>query len=138
MKISARIDYACRALLELALHWPNHDPLSIETIALRQQIPTKFLTQILVDLKRIGCVASVRGKNGGYRLAKAPDTIRLNAVIEGFSGNETQQRGEKENSFFAPIWKEIDRAHQETMAKFSLEDICNRKRGADNSLTFQI
>ena len=77
MRISAKIDYACRALLELSLHWPNNIPLQINTIAQNQQMPVKFLTQILLQLKQIGYVQSVRGKKGGYLLAKAPQKIRL-------------------------------------------------------------
>jgi Rrf2 family protein len=70
MKLSAKSDYALRAILELSLHWPKNEPLSLTTIAKRQQIPLKFLSHILLHLKDIGLVHSLRGKEGGYLLAK--------------------------------------------------------------------
>ena len=86
MKISAKIDYACRALLELALHWPNSTPMQVAAIAKRQRIPMNFLVHILITLKELGYVDSVRGKNGGYVLVKHPQDVRLSAVIKNFGG----------------------------------------------------
>ena len=82
MKISAKMDYACRALLELALHWPDLTPMQISEIAKRQEIPIKFLVHIMIHLKERGYVNSVRGNKGGYLLAKAPAEIHFGEVIE--------------------------------------------------------
>ncbi len=137
MKISAKIDYACRALLELSLHWPNQEPLQVEQIAQRQRIPLKFLTQILIHLKQVGYVESVRGKKGGYLLRKLPREIKLNDIMENFQ--ETNNfKDEQNNPIFNPIWREVNREFAKTMDKFNFEDICNRKRQSDNTLTFQI
>ncbi len=137
MKISAKIDYACRALLELSLHWPNQEPLQVETIAGRQKIPQKFLTQILIHLKQIGYVESVRGKNGGYLLRKIPKEIKLNDIMENFQ-DANKSRDEKSNPIFNPIWREVNQEFLKAMGKFNFEDICNRKREVDNTPTFQI
>ena len=137
MKISAKIDYACRALLELSLHWPNQGPLQVETIAGRQKIPVKFLTQILIYLKQAGYVESVRGKNGGYLLRKLPREIKLNDIMENFQDTD-HSRDEKSNPIFNPIWREVNQEFLKAMDKFNFEDICNRKRQSDNTLTFQI
>lgn len=137
MKISAKIDYACRALLELSLHWPNQEPLPVETIAGRQRIPQKFLTQILIHLKQIGYVESVRGKKGGYLLRKLPREIKLNNIMENFQ-DTNNSRDEKSNPIFNPIWREVNQEFLKTMEKFNFEDICNRKREVDNTPTFQI
>lgn len=137
MKISAKIDYACRALLELSLHWPNHEPLQVETIAGRQRIPQKFLTQILIHLKQIGYVESVRGKKGGYLLRKLPREIKLNDIMENFQ-DANNSRDEKSNPIFSPIWREVNQEFLKAMGKFNFEDICNRKREVDNTPTFQI
>lgn len=137
MKISAKIDYACRALLELSLHWPNQKPLQVETIAGRQRIPQKFLTQILIHLKQIGYVESVRGKKGGYLLRKLPREIKLNNIMENFQ-DTSNPRDEKSNPIFSPIWREVNQEFLKTMEKFNFEDICNRKREVDNTPTFQI
>ena len=137
MKISAKINYACRALLELSLHWPNQEPLPVETIAGRQRIPQKFLTQILIHLKQIGYVESVRGKKGGYLLRKLPREIKLNDIMENFQ-DTNNSRDEKSNPIFNPIWREVNQEFLKTMEKFNFEDICNRKREVDNTPTFQI
>ena len=137
MKISAKIDYACRALLELSLHWPNQEPLQVEQIAQRQRIPVKFLTQILIHLKQVGYVESVRGKKGGYLLRKLPREIKLNNIMEKFQ-DANNSRDEKSNPIFSPIWREVNQEFLKTMEKFNFEDICNRKREVDNTPTFQI
>lgn len=142
MRISAKIDYACRALLELSLYWPNNVPMQINTIAVNQQIPTKFLTQILLNLKQIGYVQSVRGKKGGYLLAKAPQKILLNELVEsfggiGFSTAENRHSGHSDHAMDL-IWGEIDESLLKTMGKISFETICDRKRSRDQAFTFQI
>jgi len=85
LKISAKLDYACRALLELSLHWPNPLPLQVNEIARRQKIPTKFLVHILIMLKQFGLVESLRGQKGGYVLSRAPKDISLYTLFEIFS-----------------------------------------------------
>lgn len=125
MRISARCDYACRALLELALCWPNKELLSIHTISERQNIPMKYLVHILIQLKRMGLVESMRGKQGGYRLAKSPNKISLGEVIRKVGGpllpvaNSTI----KEESVFATIWKEVEGTIAEVLDKISFKDI---------------
>ena len=142
MRISAKIDYACRALLELSLHWPNNIPMQINTIAKSQQIPMKFLTQILLNLKQIGYVQSARGKKGGYLLSKAPQKIHLNELIEGlggigFSTAENKQMDNNDRTMDL-IWNEIDGVVLRTMAGINFETICDRKRSRDRSFVFQI
>ncbi len=142
MKISAKIDYACRALIELSLHWPNNTPMQINTIAQNQQIPTKFLTQILLNLKQIGYVQSVRGKRGGYLLSKAPQKIWLSKLVESFSGigysaAENKQNGNSDHTMDL-IWNEIDETVLKAMGEFNFETICDRKRSRDRAFTFQI
>ena len=137
MKISAKLDYACRALLELSLHWPNQEPLQVEQIAQRQRIPVKFLTHILIHLKQVGYVESVRGKKGGYLLRKLPREIKLNDIMENFQ-DTNNSRDEKSNPIFSPIWREVNQEFLKTMEKFNFENICNRKREVDNTPTFQI
>ena len=142
MRISAKIDYACRALLELSMHWPNNVPMQINAIAKNQQIPMKFLTQILLSLKQIGYAQSVRGKKGGYLLAKAPQKICLSELIErlggiGFSAAENKQNGSNDRTMDL-IWNEIDGMVLNTMAKINFETICDRKRSRDRAFVFHI
>ena len=70
MKISAKAEYACLALLALAQHGPDAPPLRIREISESHAIPERYLVQILLQLKGAGLVVSTRGASGGYRLAR--------------------------------------------------------------------
>jgi len=91
VRLSAKADYALRACLELAtLHEGNAKG---ETVARAQAIPLRFLEQILLDLRHAGLVASQRGAEGGYRLARAPEEIPLADVIRAVEGPLANVRG---------------------------------------------
>ncbi|MFJ5307587.1 RrF2 family transcriptional regulator [Streptomyces sp. NPDC088350] len=94
MRISARADYAVRAVLELAVRGDD-GPLKAETIATTQDIPHKFLEGILGDLRRAGIVDSRRGGGGGYRLARAAGAITVADVIRAVDGPIVSVRGER-------------------------------------------
>ena len=85
MKLSLSGEYALRALLVLGLKY-GEDVVRIQTISEEQNIPKKFLEQILNDLKSIGAVASRRGAGGGYRLARPPQNITLASVVRHIEG----------------------------------------------------
>ena len=87
MKLSVRGEYAMRALLVLARDFQDDDSVvRIQDISDKQNIPKKFLEQILHDLKSAGIVESKRGVAGGYRLHRAPDRITLAEVIRHVEG----------------------------------------------------
>ena len=65
MKVSAKMDYAVRALMELGSHWPYAHPRQISDISIKAGVPQKFLIHILISLKGLGYVHSIRGKSGG-------------------------------------------------------------------------
>jgi Rrf2 family protein len=95
MRISARADYAVRAVLELAVRQGGGDPVKAETIAAAQGIPHKFLEGILGDLRRGGVVDSRRGTGGGYRLARDASAITVADVIRAVDGPIVSVRGER-------------------------------------------
>ena len=92
MRISAKADYAVRAALELAA--AGGKSLKGERIAEAQDIPLKFLENILQELRHAGLVRSQRGPEGGYRLAKPAEDISLGAVIRAVEGPLASVRGE--------------------------------------------
>jgi Rrf2 family protein len=94
VRITAKADYAVRAAAELAAAAGSERPVKGETIATNQGIPQKFLENILSDLRQSGIVKSQRGVDGGYRLAKAPDTITVADVIRAVEGPLASVRGE--------------------------------------------
>ncbi|PYJ06863.1 MAG: transcriptional regulator [Verrucomicrobia bacterium] len=85
MKLSLRGEYALRALLVLGLNY-DQPVVRIRTISQQQNIPKRFLEQILNDLKSAGLVQSKRGVAGGYRLARRPEKISLAAVVRHVDG----------------------------------------------------
>jgi len=85
MKLSLRGEYALRALLVLGLNY-KQSVVRIQTISQQQNIPKRFLEQILNDLKSVGAVESKRGVAGGYRLARQPKEISLASVIRHIEG----------------------------------------------------
>jgi Rrf2 family protein len=84
VRITAKVDYAVRAATELAAAPPG--PVKGETLAARQDIPGKFLENILADLRRAGIVASQRGAEGGYKLAVPADQVTVADVIRAVEG----------------------------------------------------
>jgi Rrf2 family protein len=97
MRISAKVDYAVRAMCELAAH-PGDTPLKAEEIARAQEIPLSFLENILVDLRRAGFVRSLRGQVGGYRMAAPPSDITVADVIRAVEGPLADVRGVRPES----------------------------------------
>lgn len=85
MKLSRKSDYAMRALMSLVGH-RGQGPLSVREIASRNDIPRKFLEQIMLDLKSQGWVESVAGRDGGFLLAKPPEEITMGQVVRYFDG----------------------------------------------------
>jgi Rrf2 family protein len=91
MRVSAKVDYALRAALELAA--AGDGPTKGERIAQAQDIPLKFLENILLELRHHGLVQSQRGAEGGYWLARPPEEIKLADVIRAVEGPLANVRG---------------------------------------------
>lgn len=85
MKLSSRTDYALRALMTL-VEFAGKELVSTRTLAERNDIPKKFLEQILMEMKAKGWLESVAGKRGGYRLGKPASQITMGEVIRHFDG----------------------------------------------------
>jgi Rrf2 family protein len=86
VKLSVKSDYATRAVLGLARHYPTRSALRIEALASGQGVPANYLVQILIELKAQGIAKSVRGKAGGYLLGRAPSEITLGDVLRAVDG----------------------------------------------------
>ncbi|WP_072803930.1 RrF2 family transcriptional regulator [Rhodococcoides yunnanense] len=92
MRISAKTEYAVKALAQLAIDWEN--PQSSEQIAQQQDIPHKFLEAILAELRRTQFISSQRGHGGGHRLRRDPSTIVIADVLRAVNGPLFTIRGE--------------------------------------------
>ncbi len=94
MDISARTDYAVRAMLTLALAQAEGvGPVSVEGLAQRQDLPRKFLEAIVADLRGAGLVRSTRGAKGGYTLARPASEVSLGDVFRAVDGPLAEVRG---------------------------------------------
>ncbi|PYI84730.1 MAG: transcriptional regulator, BadM/Rrf2 family protein [Verrucomicrobia bacterium] len=86
MKLSVKSDYAARAVLALARHYHTGEAVRVEDLAADQGIPSNYLVQILIELKSQQIVKSVRGKSGGYLLARPPSEISMGDLLRCFYG----------------------------------------------------
>ena len=104
--MSVKGEYALEAIFDLSLQRPG-EPVKIAEIARRQHIPQKFLELILAGLKQGGFVESRRGAEGGYMLARPPQTITIGEVLRFVENKKLKQRGETP---FQDLWKQVDGA----------------------------
>jgi Rrf2 family protein len=86
VKLSVKTDYAARAVLALARHYPAGQAVRVEDLAAEQSVSANYLVQILIELKSQNIVRSVRGKQGGYLLARPAAQITLGDVLKAVHG----------------------------------------------------
>jgi Rrf2 family protein len=109
MRVSAKAEYAIKAMLDLALH-PRSELIPIQDIAARQAIPQRYLEQVLLALKRAGLLTSKRGSSGGYHLTKPPEEITVGAVLRAVDGDTApfEVLGRRGDGYdLMELWKEI-------------------------------
>jgi Rrf2 family protein len=134
MRVSAKVDYALRASIELAAAAPGQ--VKGERLATAQAIPHKFLENILADLRNGGLVASQRGADGGYRLARAPAEITVADVIRVVEGPIASVRGERPDELdyegsalpLRDVWIELRTAMRGVLEQTTLADLVERGR----------
>ena len=110
MKLSVKSDYAVRAVLSLARHYGEARAFKIEELATENAIPANYLVQILIELKARNIVRSVRGKDGGYLLARTPRSITLGEVLRCIHGPMFENSAVDQAHYPAELrdaWKKI-------------------------------
>jgi Rrf2 family transcriptional regulator, cysteine metabolism repressor len=134
MRISAKGEYAIRALLDLAVHH-GEGLVPIQEVARRQGIPQRYLEQVLLLLKRAGLLESKRGSAGGYQLVRTPAAISVGEVLRAVEGRVTalevagRQSGrasEAAASDLAPLWREIAGAVATVIDRTTFGDLAER------------
>ena len=118
MNMSVKGEYALQAIFDLASQ-PAGEPVRIADIARRQKIPQKFLEIILAGMKQAGFVESRRGAEGGYLLARLPESLTVGEVlrsIEGTPQGRSQSRRKTETPF-TEMWRQVDSAISEIVDK---------------------
>jgi Rrf2 family protein len=119
VKLSVKVDYACRVLVHLAKIYQSDELAHIDDMARLEEVPANYLVQILSELRNGGLIVSRRGKQGGYALARAPEAISLLDIMEVIEGEMLElppsvggQSGRRVNN----AWKDM-RTTLETRAK---------------------
>jgi Rrf2 family protein len=136
MRISAKVDYALRAMVELAAAPPGLT--TAEQLASAQHIPPKFLESILAQLRSAGLVASQRGADGGYQLAKPAEEISVADVIRELEGPIATVRGERPDDLeyggaaagLRNVWLELRTQIRGVLEETTLADIAGVQRSA--------
>lgn len=141
MSISAKTEYACIAVLELAARHGSGEPVRIKHIAETHGIPSRFLVQILLQLKGAGLVSSTRGASGGYQLAKEPKHITLldvMSVIEGppLEGQAPATTNTPHSRLLWRAWKHAAKVQQEALAKMSFADLAEKAKGPSDAMYY--
>jgi Rrf2 family protein len=132
VRISAKTDYAVRAAVELAAAGDEH-PVKSERIASAQEIPLRFLENILVQLRQGGLVVSRRGADGGYRLARPADEITIADVIRTIDGPLAAVGGERPENLEFPgaaaplrdVWVAVRASLRDVLEHVTLADLAS-------------
>ncbi|MCX7974688.1 MAG: Rrf2 family transcriptional regulator [Candidatus Aminicenantes bacterium] len=137
MKLSTKGEYASRAMLELSSHYP-HRFLHIREISQAQDIPPRFLEQILLLLKRTGYLRSKKGPKGGYYLAKPPSEITVAEIIRVMDGplapidcvsvTAHEPCPREDRCGLKLLWKEVRDAVASILEKTTFEDLVKASR----------
>ena len=141
MKISTKGRYALRLMLDLALN-NTGEPVRIKDIAARQEISDKYLEQIISTLNKAGYVKSIRGPQGGYRLAKEPEKYTVGMILRLTEGSlapvsclegDVNTCERQEACVTLRLWQMLDTAISEVVDKVTLADLVEwQNRISDN------
>lgn len=137
LKFPLRIEYAIRALMELAGR-PSDDPVPAREIAARQRIPMRFLEHQLAALHKAGIVSSQRGARGGYALAREAAEVRIADVIEVIEGpiapmycldpHEDEQCSESHACGLQELWMRVESAVRDVFQATTIAELVSRHR----------
>ncbi len=141
MNVSAKTEYACLAVMELAAHYGTGEPVRVRTIAQLHGIPSRFLVQILLQLKGAALVLSTRGAAGGYRLARAPSEITLAEVMSVIEGGAEEVTGSASHSsshlrVLLDVWNDVARVQREMLASITFAQLAENAQSEMDSMYY--
>ncbi|OGP93107.1 MAG: hypothetical protein A2156_08210 [Deltaproteobacteria bacterium RBG_16_48_10] len=139
MKLSTKIRYGTRAMLELASHY-GEGPIELKEIAKSQDISIKYLEQVIIPLRTVGLVKSVRGSKGGYSLARSPSEICLFDVVEILEGplylvdcvRDPKVCKRSPSCVTRDIWGDVSEALHRVLKSITLEEMVRRRIEKEN------
>ncbi|MEM8868125.1 MAG: Rrf2 family transcriptional regulator [Verrucomicrobiota bacterium] len=126
MKLSHKVEYACRVLAQLARVYGQEKMAHIDTLAEAEQIPANYLVQILNELRNAGLISSKRGKQGGYALSRRPEQIRLDEIVRAMDGELLElnlETGGMSGPRVAEVWSEIGKQLESEVSAYTVVDL---------------
>jgi Rrf2 family protein len=128
MKISAKAEYACLAVLALARQKAADPPIRIREISETHGIPERYLVQILLQLKGAGLVTSTRGASGGYRLGRPASSISVGEVLTAIDGPDSPPRESLKPAAqaLAMVWESVRKAERAVLDRISIGELAER------------
>jgi Rrf2 family protein len=140
MVISARVHYACLAMLELAIRGRESTPVAAAEIAQRHGVPGPFLVQILRTLRAAGWVQSTRGSQGGYRLSIDPARVTLLDIAEAVgcqeAGCHTEGGATPADDLLQEFWDQAADAWRQILGRARLSDLVERCRHGEATMFY--
>lgn len=140
LMINAAVHYGCLAMLDLAVHGRNGEPVSTSDIISRNGIPGPFLLQILRSLKSTGWVGAVRGSRGGYQLRVDPDKITLLDIVEAIgTGEDCEPTGCRDavgQEVLRQCWGDAMQRYRGHLAKVRLGDLVRQCQDCQESMFY--
>lgn len=133
MELSNKSEYALLAMLELTIHYHENEPLQIRQIALQQNIPDRYLEQLLAALRRSGLIRSERGARGGYFLSREPWKITVLDIVNCIEGIDSQRARNSATANTAAsieilkIWQEARQAADAVLQQHTLQDLLEQQ-----------
>ena len=130
MKISQKLEYACRAVTQLAKYHDGRTLTRLEDLAQREAVSGNFLVQILNDLRRAGLIESRRGKAGGYLLARSADQITLRQVVEAVDPSLVQCSVSREGDSGPAVrraWDEVSKGLKDSLDQITMDSLANKQ-----------
>lgn len=129
MKLSVKVDYACRVLTHMARLHGSNALAHIEELARIEAVPANYLVQILTELRNGGLIVSRRGKQGGYALSRPPEEISLYDIVKVIEGDllelNTSSIG-RSGRRVTQIWREVRAGLEESCRHFTLDKFATK------------
>lgn len=132
VKISVKVEYGCRVLVEMARLHGSGKLAQIEHLARVESVPANFLAQILGELRNAGLITSKRGIQGGYMLARSPDQISLYDIIKVIDGELlefSEKHAGNSGRRLKQVWLEIRAALEEKSKTYTLDTLATKDSG---------
>lgn len=139
MKITSKGRYGLKIMIELAKHYNKSIFIKSKEISEKQNIPIKYLEQIINSLKKCGLVESIRGSEGGYKIAKNPENITIYEILLCLEGNLSiiDPKNDFVSGESGNFWKEIDNQIK-TMLSINLNDFIIKLENHQDSIMYYI